>query len=67
MIRILNVSLVGTPGGLTVGVMCLADLFPYLIAVSLVYHIHLVSRTEEREGSLYSLCCNSLIIVKIAD
>jgi hypothetical protein len=32
MIRILNVSLVGTPGGPTVRVMCLADLFPYLTA-----------------------------------
>jgi hypothetical protein len=52
-----------------VRVMCLADLFPYLTAVSLVHHIyiHLVSRTEERESSLYSLRCNSLIIVKIAD
>jgi hypothetical protein len=71
MIRILNVSLVGTPGGPTVRVMCLADLFPYLTAVSLVHHIyiyiHLVSRTEEQEGSLYSLRCNPLIIVKIAD
>jgi hypothetical protein len=112
-VRILNVSLVGTPGGPTVRVMCLAGLFPYLTTVSLVHHyihlvsrtedmcladlfpyltvrvmcladlfpyltvvslvhyiyiyIHLVSRTEERDGSLYSLRCNSLIIVKIAD
>jgi hypothetical protein len=41
MIRILNVSLVGTPGGPTVWVMCLADLFPYLTAVSLVHHIYM--------------------------
>jgi hypothetical protein len=38
MIRILNVSLVGMPGGPTVQVMCVADLFPYLTAVSLVHH-----------------------------
>jgi hypothetical protein len=52
MIRILNVCLVGTPGGPTVRVMYLADLFSYLTPVSLV--IHLVSRTEEQESSLYS-------------
>jgi hypothetical protein len=40
MIRILNLSLVGTPGGPTVRVMCLADLFLYLTAVSLVHHIY---------------------------
>jgi hypothetical protein len=38
MIRILNVSLVGTPGGPTVRVMCVEDLFPYLTAVSLAHH-----------------------------
>jgi hypothetical protein len=68
MIQILNVCLVGTPEGPTVRVMCLADLFPYLTAVSLsTIYIHLVSRTEDQEGSLYSVRCNSLIIVKIAD
>jgi hypothetical protein len=76
MIRILNVSLVGAPVGLTVRVMCLTDLFPYLTAVSLVHHIYTSCKphgrakglvTEEREGSLYSLRFNSLIIAKIVD
>jgi hypothetical protein len=42
MTRILNVSLVGTPGGPMVGVLCLADLFPYLTAVSLIHHIYIL-------------------------
>jgi hypothetical protein len=42
VIRILNVGLVGTPGGPTVQVMCLADLFPYLTAVGLVYYIYIL-------------------------
>jgi hypothetical protein len=36
MIQILNVSLVR----MSVGPMCLADLFPYLSAVNLVHHIY---------------------------
>jgi hypothetical protein len=40
MTNFLNVCLVGTSGGHTVRVICLADLFPYLTAVSLVYHIY---------------------------
>jgi hypothetical protein len=42
MIQILNVGLVGTPEGPTVQVMCLADLFPYLTAVSLIHHIYIL-------------------------
>jgi hypothetical protein len=42
MIQILNVGLVGTPGGSTIQVMCLADLFPYLTAISLVHHIYIL-------------------------
>jgi hypothetical protein len=42
MIRILNMCLVGTPGGPTVRVICLADLFPSLTAVSLVHHIYIL-------------------------
>jgi hypothetical protein len=34
------VCLVGAPGGPRVRVMCLADLFPYLAAVSLVHRIY---------------------------
>jgi hypothetical protein len=42
MIRILNVSLVGTPEGPTVRVMCLADFFPYFSEVSLVHHVYIL-------------------------
>jgi hypothetical protein len=47
--------LVGTPGGHTVQIMCLADLFPYLTTISsLVYHnIHLASRVSLLD---YILC-----------
>jgi hypothetical protein len=63
---------VGTPRGPTVRVICLADLFLYLTAVSLVHHIYTSykshgKRKREKEGSLYFLHCNSLIIVKIVD
>jgi hypothetical protein len=53
MIRILNVCLVGTPGGPTVWVIRLADLFPYLTAVSLVHHIYTpsVSSLEDAVGA----------------
>jgi hypothetical protein len=52
MIRILNVCLVETSGGLTVHVMCLADLFPYLTAVSLVHHIYTFCKPHGRVRGL---------------
>jgi hypothetical protein len=52
MIRILNVSLVGTFGGPMVRVMCLADLFPYLTAVSLVHHIYTSCKPHGRARGL---------------
>jgi hypothetical protein len=52
MIQIRNVSLVGTPGGLTVRVMCLTDLFPYLTAVSLVHHIYTYCKPHGRARGL---------------
>jgi hypothetical protein len=51
MIRILNVSLVGTHGGPMVRVMCLEDLFLYLTVGSLVQHIYIfVNRTGRARG-----------------
>jgi hypothetical protein len=52
MIRILNVCLVGAPGGPTVRVMRLADLFPYLTAISLVYHIYTSCKSHGRARGL---------------
>jgi hypothetical protein len=52
MIRILNMCLVGTPRRPTVRVMCSVDLFPYLIAVSLVHHIYTSYKPHGRARGL---------------
>jgi hypothetical protein len=52
MIRILNMCLVGTPGGPTVRVMCLANLFLYLTAVNLVHHIYTSCKPHGRARGL---------------
>jgi hypothetical protein len=57
MIRILNVSHVGTPGGPTVRVMCLADLFPYLTAVSLVHHVYTSCKPHGKSKRAHCIPC----------
>jgi hypothetical protein len=57
MTRILNVCLVGTPGGPTVRVMCLADLFPYLTAVSLVHHIYTSCKPYGKSERAHCIPC----------
>jgi hypothetical protein len=57
IIRILNVSLLGTSGGPTVRVMCLADLFPYLTAVSLVHHIYTSCKSHGKSERAHCIRC----------